>query len=127
MTPSEEILSRYSRVEREADALGRIIGVKRLRVSQQTAVSEMTPGLEGMAEIELPDRTVRIARRAQMLIAACVCEIDEHKIPFPKTRQELDAIADRLDEEGIVAAMVAYSRVNGAQKDQEGTIEAAKK
>jgi hypothetical protein len=30
MTPSEERLQRYSQIEREADALGRVIGVKRL-------------------------------------------------------------------------------------------------
>jgi hypothetical protein len=115
MTPSEEFVNRYARVEREADALGRVIGVRKLKISQQTKISEMTPGLEGESEVVMSDdqggqKTVRIARRTQMLIASAVCEMDSIPIPFPRNRGELDAIADRLDEEGLIAAMVAYAR-----------------
>ena len=131
MTPSEEIITRYARIEREADAFGRIIGVRKLKISQQTKVSELTPGLEGSAEVELTDkRIVTIARRTQMLIAAAVCEIDQVAIPFPKSRGELDAIADRLDEEGLVAAMVAYARLSPQKADgeaDESGLDAAKK
>ena len=130
MTPSEEIIERYKRIEREADALGRVIGVKRLKISQQTKVSELTPGLEGMAEVELPTGVVSVSRRAQMLIAAAVCFIDEQPIPFAKTRGELDAIADRLDEEGLVAAMVAYARLSPKKAEgeaDESAVEQAKK
>lgn len=111
MTHSEELIQRYARVEHERDVFGRLIGVRKLKISQQTKVSEMTPGLEGEAEVTLPDdRVVRISRRAQMLIAASVVEIDGVNYPFARSRGELDAVADRLDEEGLVAAMVAYAR-----------------
>lgn len=111
MTPSEELIQRYSRVEREADVFGRLIGVRKLKVSQQTKVAEMTPGLEGNSEVRLPDDTViRISRRSTMLIAAAVCEVDGVSISFPRNRGELDAIADRLDEEGLAAAVMAYTR-----------------
>ena len=115
MSPSEEFVQRYARVERHADAFGRVIGVRKLKISQQTKVSEFTPGLEGISEVNMIDedgreRPVQIARRTQMLIAAAVCEIDGMSIPFARSRGELDAIADRLDEEGLVAAMVAYAR-----------------
>jgi hypothetical protein len=139
MTPSEEIIGRYARVEREPDALGRLIGVRRLKVSQQTKVSEWTPGLEGVSEVQVPEtkdpetgetipaRAVEISRRTQMLVAAAVCEIDSIAIPFARSRGELDAIADRLDEEGLVAAMVAYGRVHAASTPTDGVVDAAKK
>lgn len=137
MTPSDEIVSRYAKVERNADAFGRVIGVRRLKVSQQTRVAEMTPGLEGDFEVELPEskdeagnvvppRMVKLSRRTQLLVAAAVCEIDGTPIPFPKTRGELDAITDRLDEEGLVAAMAAYALIQ-AQRGGETGIDAAKK
>jgi hypothetical protein len=115
MTPSEELIGRYARVEREADALGRLITVRKLRISQQTKISEMTPGLDGEAEMVMTgedgvEKTVRIARRGLMLVAASVCEIDQIPIPFARNRGELDAIADRLDEEGLAAAMKALMR-----------------
>jgi hypothetical protein len=43
MTPTEERLNRYRQIEREADALGRLIGVHRLKISQQLKIEEMTP------------------------------------------------------------------------------------
>jgi hypothetical protein len=97
MTPSEEFAQRYSRIEREADAFGRIVGVKRLRPSQQTRISEMTPGLDGDAEMSVLDETdaevtMKIPRRLQMNVAAAVCEIDNTPIPFAKTRGELAQI-----------------------------------
>lgn len=129
MTPSEELISRYARVEREADAFGRVIGVRKLKISQQTKVSEMTPGLEGESEVLMDDgeggqKLVRISRRSQMLIASAVCEIDGIVIPFARNRGELDAIADRLDEEGLVAAMIAYARFIPVRADGEEALDA---
>ena len=117
MTPSEEIVKRYSRIEKAADELGRVIGVHRLKVSQQAKVAEMTPQLDGESEIKttLPDgseKTFRIARRGVLMVAASVCEIDGIPIPFAKTRFELDAIADALDQEGLAAAMKALEKFN---------------
>jgi hypothetical protein len=66
MTPSDERLQRYSRIEREADALGLLIGVHRLKTSQQFKIEEMTPALDGTttltdkdgAEVKIPRRRV---------------------------------------------------------------------
>lgn len=141
MTPSEEIIQRYARIERAADSFGRLIGVRKLKVSQQTKVSEWTPGLDGVTEIVLPsdpktgepERTVSIARRAQMLVVASVCEIDSIMRPFPRNRGELDALADALDEEGLVAAMTAYARfappkpAESEGEEGESAIDLAKK
>jgi hypothetical protein len=117
MTPSEEFVVRYSKVERQADALGRLIGVRRLRPSQQTKVNEMTPGLTGDDEVSVFDEktgaetTMKTPRRLQMTIAAAVCEIDQIPIPFARNRGELDSIYDRLDREGMHAAMEAFWRL----------------
>lgn len=134
-TPSEELINRYSRVEREADALGRLISVRRLRVSQQTKVAEMTPNLDGETEIVMTgedgvEKTVRISRRGIMIVAASVSEIDGVPIPFARNRGELDSIADRLDEEGLAAAMKALTRFQPkvAEGEEAGTaIDDAKK
>jgi hypothetical protein len=73
MTPSQEIIGKYSQIEREADALGRLIGVRRLRISEQIKISEMTPNLEGNSDIEGDDgKTYTITRRSLPLLAAAV-------------------------------------------------------
>jgi hypothetical protein len=128
MTPSEELINRYSKVEREADALGRLVGVRRLRPSQQTKISEMTPGLSGDDEVTVIDETtgaevvMKTPRRLQMTVAAAVCEIDNVPIPFARTRGELDAIYDRLDREGMNAAMSAFFKLlpKREESDDEG-------
>jgi hypothetical protein len=127
MTPSEEFTARYSKVERQADALGRLIGVRRLRPSQQTKVSEMTPGLSGDDDTTVLDAdtgaevVMKTPRRLQMTVAAAVCEIDNIPIPFARNRGELDAIYDRLDREGMNAAMSCFFKLlPKREEDDEG-------
>jgi hypothetical protein len=136
MTPTEGYMSRYNRVEREADSLGRIIGVRRLRPSQQTKLVELTPALEGDSEMTVLDektgleKTIGVSRRLQLTLAAAVCEVDGNPYPFVRTRGELDAVYDTLDREGIEAAMIAYARLfpTQAQGEEAGdAISEAKK
>lgn len=136
LTPSEEFIQRYARMEREADALGRVIGVHKLKPSQQVKVTEYTPDLDGEVDMRVLDektgdeKTIRVSKRFNLIMAASVCEMDGVSIPFAKTRGELDAIYDRLDQEGIDAAMVAYARMFPVKEGSEGaddTIEEAKK
>jgi hypothetical protein len=65
-----------------------------------------------------------------MIVAASVCEIDSIPIPFARNRPELDSIADRLDEEGLAAAMKALTRYQPkvAEGEEAGSaIDDAKK
>jgi hypothetical protein len=137
MTPTEEYTERYKQIERHSDTIGRVIGVHRLRMSQQMKISEMTPGLEGTTEVTtLEGEVITISRRSLPLIAAAVCEIDGIPIPFPKSRGELDSIMDRLDEPGILAAIEASNKLNpkpapkpqagGDSTDDEDAVEQAK-
>lgn len=129
-TESEVILARYKSIEKEADSLGRIIGVRRLKPSEQTKVSGMCADLTGSDEVinEETGEKILIPHRMPLLVAASVCLISdgsgETPIPFPRNRSELDAIYDRLDVEGLAAASAAIGRLN--QKTSVATVDDAK-
>jgi hypothetical protein len=114
---SEEIAARaerYNRVEREADVLNRIIGIRRLKPSEEMRITGMTADLDGFEQATGEDgNPVKIAKRAPFIVAAMVCEVEGIPFTFPRTRGELDAVYDRLDREGIEAAMRAYIRLEG--------------
>lgn len=125
MLQSEVILERYKRRESEADKLGRLITVRKLRPSEQTKIAGMTSDLSGSDEMIGPKgERVFVPHRIPLTVAACVCGIDDVMIPFPKTRQELDAIFDRLDAEGLAAASAAIARMQS--DDIEDPVDAAK-
>jgi hypothetical protein len=122
--------SKYRAVEREADELGRIIGVRRLRPSEKLRVSGLTPDLDGFDQVEEqvtgPDgqmvktgNVVPFSHRLPLIIAASVCELNEAKLGFPKTRQDLDGRYDLLDDAGLAAASRAWSRLLASQPSQE--------
>ena len=133
-TESETILARYKSVEKEADALGRVIGVRRLKPSEQTKVTGMTPDLTGHDDFEDIDaetgektgKTFPVSNRTPLIIAASVCEIDDARIPFPRNRAELDAIFDRLDAEGLAAATAAFVRLIQRTTSSTSGLETAK-
>lgn len=113
-TQSETILSRYRHVEKEADSLGRVIGVRRLKPSEQAKAVGFTEDLNGSDEVFAPNgQKMLVPHRLPLLLAAAVCQIDDAMIPFPRSRGELDAIYDRLDEEGIAAASRAVAKLQG--------------
>ena len=120
--------ARYSQIEREADTLGRVIGVRRLKLSEQSRLSAMTPDLGGLDEIQNPETgtTQLVAQRSQYFIVAMVCEINQAPIPFARNRGELDAIFDRLDREGMTAAAIATSRLFEADLEEGLPLDKAK-
>jgi hypothetical protein len=134
---SDEIKARadrYNRVEREADVWGRIIGVRRLKGSEEMRIIGMTPDVDGTEPAIVVDdktgmeKTIQIAKRAPFFIAAMVCEVDGIPFTFPKTRGELDSVFDRLDREGRDAAVKAIVRMETEDKgdpelEQQESIE----
>jgi hypothetical protein len=129
-TASDDILARkerYNRIERATDGIGRMIGVRRLKPSQQLRVQEMAPGLDGTIAFteESSGKSFDIPRNSPLIIAASVCEIDSAPIPFPKSRAELDAVLDRLDSEGLEAAGAALAKF-AADSSEVDVKEAAK-
>ena len=123
MSKSDEIAARaakYNRVERVADSLGRVIGVRRLKPSQQLKVEEYAAGLTGSVTMtDEAGASVEVPRCLPLLLAAAVCEIDETPVPFPKSRGELDAILDVLDDEGMTAVAQALSKINTESAEPE--------
>lgn len=115
-TESEIKLARYSAVEKEADDFGRVIGVRRLKPSEQTKLVGMTSDVVGDDDYTSPDdgSVIKVSHRLPLMIAAAVSMIDEARIPFPKNRGELDAIYDRLDAEGMAAASRAMVRLTSS-------------
>ena len=125
MTESEIKIARYKTVEKEADDFGRVIGVRRLKPSEQTKVAGMTADLTGSDELMNEDGTkFMVPHRMPLLIASAVCLIDENPIPFARNRGELDAIYDRLDVEGLAAAGRAMMRLNVTEAMAEPVDEA---
>ena len=126
LTESEIILARYRQVEKEADVLGRVIGVRRLKPSETTKVASMTADVTGSDDVigENGEKTA-VQHRLPLMIAAAVCMIGETHIPFARNRAELDAIYDRLDSEGLSAAARALARLQ-AQVVIASPLDAAK-
>lgn len=122
-TESEVKLARYSEIAKVPDELGRVIGVRRLKPSEQTKVAGYSGELTGYDELtNTAGNKVQIPHRMPLLLAAAVCMIDDAHIPFPRNRGELDAIYDRLDKEGIRAAGEAMIKLNPElETDDEGT------
>ncbi|WP_024517072.1 hypothetical protein [Bradyrhizobium sp. Tv2a-2] len=112
LTESEIRLQRYKQVEREADAWGRVIGVRRLKPSEQTKAASFTADVTGYDEVTTEQGLkLAIPHRTPLMVVASVCEIDGAQIPFPRSRAELDAMYDRLDEEGLAAASRAVAKL----------------
>jgi len=128
-TESEIKIARYNEVIKESDILGRVVGVRRLKPSEQTKIAGMTAELSGYDEMtDKRGEKVRIPHRMPLIIAAAVCSIIDdsgivHHIPFPRNRGELDAIYDRLDTEGMAAAGKAFARLSGIDTDESNNDE----
>src|SRR5258708_373658 len=75
-TESEVKLARYSTIEKEADEFGRVIGVRRLKPSEQTKVSGFCADLTGSDEmISETGAKILIPHRVPLVVAAAVCMI----------------------------------------------------
>jgi hypothetical protein len=96
-----------------ADKLGRMIGVVNLKFSERLAIRRM-------AETEDP------VALAYMATGAAVREVSTDGqppiiYPFPRTLDQLNAVIDFLDEEGMGAAMEATLKLRGMAADGDDT------
>jgi hypothetical protein len=105
LATKQAILDRYTKKEMIVDKLGRMIGVVNLKFSERLAVQRM-------AETE---NTLALAH---MLAGAAVREISTDGqppiiYPFPRTLEQLNAVIDVLDDEGMIAATAAWFKLRG--------------
>lgn len=118
MLDIDAIKRRYDETASETDAFGRVITVRRLRNSEQLKAVEM-------AGSDMSASTIRVA--CGLVSITDDGGTDDFK--FPRSRAELDARLDRLDEEGLEALGEATKKLyGGAKKDGStpATGEAAK-
>lgn len=101
MDTPQEIRDRYKQVETVTDKFGRAIMVGRLRPSQQLKVSQFAEG--GDESIKMNIRFVCMVR-----------EIDGDQLSFPRSRAEVDARIDRLEDEGLDAIVMSLPKLFGA-------------
>ena len=116
LATKQDILDRYTKKEMIADTLGRMIGVVNLRFSERLAIRRLA---------ETEDSTAL----ACMTAAAAVREVSTEGqapiiYPFPRSLEQLNAVIDVLDEEGMTAAMEAVLKLRGFA---EGGDDTAKK
>lgn len=117
MTPTEEVLAEYKKTEKVTDSLGRTIIIKRMRPSQEMAVTRM-------ADTELQSILTRY------IVAASVQRIDDGSPdpvvhPFPKGIGDIDTVLDQLGNEGMRAAILGYMQLNGVTAEPAKDVEGA--
>ena len=106
-TPSQQIIDDANRVVKVTDARGRVIEIKRMKMSIRRRVFKVLSSENGSKEQYL----------GLALLAACVVSIDDVSVPFPASELQMDALIDRLDDVGF-ASVVKGIQQNFRQEDE---------
>ena len=110
ISPSQAVVLDANRIEYVVDDLGRRLGVKRISASLRRKV------LKAMSA-ESGDK----GQLFVMAATACCCvSIDGDLVPFPMTELQIDALIDRLEQEGLNAvAMTLGTKFAPPKKDDD--------
>lgn len=111
-TPSETVVKASNKSVTVVDALGRSITVRKITPLLRMKFAEVVGA-------EAARNQVYIGTAA---LAVCVTEIDGEKIAFPSTKRELEAIIQRLDEEGVDAVAKAVAELSGFTVNEDGEV-----
>jgi hypothetical protein len=107
-TPTEEVIAKAKGEASVVDSKGRVIKIKKPGVLAQYRL------------IEVLGQTASNATYMNMVMPLIyVAEIDGEVVFMPKTKREIEALIQRLDEEGINAVMDAVHANYGAQNAEE--------
>lgn len=112
MTPSQQVIADANGIVRVKDALGRTIGVRKMSMSVRRRTLKAI----------LPQSTENGRYVALVMMAACVVDIDGEIVdPLRGGGNEivLDALIDRLDDDGFAAIGEAMLVLN-PPRDEEG-------
>jgi hypothetical protein len=110
MTPSEIIMSRSTEHRSVTDGLGRIIHLRRL-----TAIDTLR--LLKVAGPALSENHVWLDMAA---IAYSVVSIDGVPIPLPANEAQIEAVVQRLGDDGMTAAAGAFDDIEAGSVDSAG-------
>ena len=107
-TPAQEVLAKANEALSFVDALGRTITIKKPGVLAQYRLIEA-----------LGDAAKNETYRVMVLPLLYVTAIGDIYIPPPKTKLEVEALIQQLDEEGIQAVMEHVSQMYGASDPEK--------
>lgn len=110
--PSEAIVKAAAKTSTFTDALGRTITIRKFSPLMRMRFAEIVGASAGSN----PQYTGVAA------LAAAVTEIDGEKIAFPTSKRELEAMVQRLDDEGIEAIGRAAAELAGYKIDEDGNV-----
>ncbi len=108
------IAARYSRVIVVTDAVGRKISVRRLRVAEQMMVSELSDSISAQVLLMRAASVVSVDDGGTVTTFKSV---PDRRLVDRAFRDRLDAIVDRLSDEGIAAVAEALKQHEAADKD----------
>jgi hypothetical protein len=92
-TPTQQIVQDANRIEYCTDSLGRTLGVTRINSKLRRRVLKAISAEQGEKSQYL-----------FMAMISCACvSIDGVPVPFPTTELQIDALSDRLEQEGMDA------------------------
>jgi hypothetical protein len=92
-TPTQQIVQDANRIEYCTDSLGRTLGVTRINSKLRRRVLKAISAEQGEKSQYL-----------FMAMISCACvSIDSVPVPFPTTELQIDALSDRLEQEGMDA------------------------
>lgn len=92
-TPTQQVVEDANRIEHTTDALGRTLGVTRLNAKLRRRVVKALSPSQGEKSQYL-----------FMAMIACACvSIDGESVQFPTSELLIDALIDRLEQEGLDA------------------------
>ncbi|HYA07485.1 MAG TPA: hypothetical protein VEF90_16490 [Xanthobacteraceae bacterium] len=99
LSPTQAIVADANRVEYATDSKGRNLGVVRFNASLRRRVLKALSAENG-------DK----GQYFVMAATACCCvSIDGVPVPFPTTELQVDALIDRLDQEGLEAIAITIA------------------
>lgn len=114
-TPSEQLIKQASAEVTVTDAKGRVITLKKPGVLAQYRLIEI-----------LADSAKNEVYMGMVLPLIYVSAMDGDAVMQPSCKREVEALIQRLDEEGIAAVMEGV-QVNFGRADADGDKEALKK
>lgn len=103
-------MNEANRIEFVVDKLGHRLGVKRINASLRRRVLKALSAESGEK-----------GRLLVMATVACCCvEIDGAPVPFPTTELQVEALIDRLEQEGLDAvATILGTKFAPADEDED--------
>ena len=108
-TPTQQVVEDANRVEYTTDALGRTLGVTRLNAKLRRRVVKALSPSQGEKSQYL-----------FMAMISCACvSIDGTPVPFPTSELQIDALIDRLEQEGMDAIGLCIALNFPATKAEE--------